>query len=65
MVSAVSLSGLDLANFTVQPLPGDNILLLGRRCYWQPGRADRNAVVYGPDGRVLAREVLGDGIAYQ
>jgi hypothetical protein len=60
--SVVSMPGLSLANFTVQPLPGGNILLAGYRCYWRPGGADRNAVVYDQGGRELAREVLGDGI---
>jgi hypothetical protein len=62
--SVMSITGLGLANFTVQPLPDGNILLVGRRCYWRPEGADRNAVVYGADGRVLAREVFGDGIAH-
>src|SRR6266481_4011647 len=63
-VSVVSIARLGLANFTVQPLPSGAILLVAHRCRWRPGGADRNAVVYGPDGRVLAEEVLGDGIGH-
>ena len=64
LLSVVSIARLGLANFTVQPLPGGSILLVGHRCRWRPEGADRNAVVYGADGGVLAEEVLGDGIAH-
>lgn len=62
LLSVVSIARLGLANFTVQPLPGGSILLVGHRCHWRPEGADRNAVVYGADGGVLAEEVLGDGV---
>jgi hypothetical protein len=63
-VSVVSITELSLANFTAQPLPGGSILLVAHRCRWRPEGADRNAVVYGTDGDVVAEEVLGDGIAH-
>jgi hypothetical protein len=63
-VSVVSITELGLANFTAQPLPGGSILLVAHRCRWRPEGADRNAVVYGPDGDVVTEEVLGDGIAH-
>lgn len=63
LLSVVPIARLGLASFTVQPLPGGSILLAGYRCYWRPGGADRNAVVYDADGSVVAEEVLGDGIA--
>jgi hypothetical protein len=63
-VSVTSLSGLGLAHFTVQPLPGGSILLVGARSRWRSDGPDRNAVIYGADGRVLAEETLGDGIEH-
>jgi hypothetical protein len=62
LLSVVPIAQLGLANFTVQPLPGGRVLLVAHRCRWRPEGADRNAVVYGSDGSVLAEEVLGDGI---
>lgn len=62
--SVVSIADVSLANFTVEPLPGRSILLVAHRCRWRPEGADRHAVVYDPDGRVLAKEVLADGIAH-
>lgn len=64
LLSVVSIARLGLANFTVQPLPGGNILLVAHRCRWRPEGADRNAVVYDADGSVQATEVLGDGIGH-
>jgi hypothetical protein len=64
LLSVVSIARLGLANFTVQPLPAGNVLLAARRCRWRPEGADRNAVVYDADGRILAKEVLGDGIGH-
>jgi hypothetical protein len=47
----------------VQPLPGDELLLVCARCHWAPkGKHDRNARVYGPDGRLVREFLLGDGI---
>jgi len=63
-VSVTSLSGLGLAHFTAQPMPGGSILLVGARSRWRSDGPDRNAVIYGADGRVLAEETLGDGIEH-
>jgi hypothetical protein len=62
--SVASIAGLSLANITAQPLPGGRLLIVGRRSYWRPEGADRNAIVYDADGTVLAEEVLGDGISH-
>ncbi len=59
-VSVTSLSGLGLAHFTAQPMPGGSILLVGARSRWRSDGPDRNAVIYGADGRVLAEETLGE-----
>ena len=45
----------------VQPL-GDEVLLVGARCHWKKDGAERNAVVVDPNGRVVRRFTLGDGI---
>jgi hypothetical protein len=47
--------------FAVAGVPGAGIRWLCPS--WRPEGADRNAVVYGSDGHVIAQEVLGDGIA--
>jgi hypothetical protein len=60
-VSVTFITGLGLAHFTVQPLPGDRILLAGARSRWRREDPDRNAIIYDADGHVLAEEVLGDG----
>jgi hypothetical protein len=48
----------------VQPLPGGRFLVVGARCRWSRDGAERNAVVYGSDGTVLAEQTLGDGIEH-
>lgn len=58
------VSRLRLAHLTVQPLPGGAVLLVGARCRWRNGGPDRNAVIYGADGKKVAEEVLGDGIEH-
>lgn len=58
------IAGLTVAFPTVQPLPGDRVLVVGARCRWLPGGPERNAVVYGPDGAVLGERTLGDGIEH-
>jgi hypothetical protein len=45
-------------------MPGGSILLVGARSWWRSDGPDRNAVIYGADGRVLAEETLGDGIEH-
>jgi hypothetical protein len=64
IVSVVCLTGLRLANFYVQPLPGGNILAVGARSQWRPEGPDRNAVIYDTGGHALTEEVLGDGIEH-
>jgi hypothetical protein len=45
----------------VQPVD-DGVLLVGARSRWRSEGPDRNAVVYGADGRERRRFLLGDGI---
>ena len=48
-----------------QPLSGGRVLVVGARCVYDPERGpERNAEIHGPDGELLARGTLGDGIAY-
>ena len=56
--------GRGLAAFTMQPLPGGNILLVGPSPQRRPEILPRNAVVYDAGGHVLAEEALGDGIQH-
>jgi hypothetical protein len=64
IVSVACLTGPGLAAFTVQPLPGGNILLVGPSPQRRPEILPRNAVVYDAGGHVLAEEALGDGIQH-
>ena len=45
-----------------QPLPNEEILLVGLRCDYRDGDPEKNAVVYAKDGKILRQFVLGDGI---
>lgn len=60
--AVVRIAEMPLAHATVQPLPGDRFLVVAARCRWRPEGPDRNALVYGPDGAVLAEYTFGDGI---
>ena len=64
IVSVACLAGPGLAAFTVQPLPGGNILLVGPRPQRHPEILPRNAVVYDAGGHVRTEEALGDGIQH-
>jgi hypothetical protein len=46
----------------IQPLPGGEILVVGCRCHYGKGNPEKNASVYGPDGKLRRQFVLGDGI---
>lgn len=60
----VVVAPVPVAPAFVQPLPDGGYLVARSRCAWTPEGAERNAVVVGTDGRVIARETLGDGIAH-
>ena len=64
LAAVTRIQDLALAHITVQPMPGDRVLVAGARCRWRRGDPDRNAVLYGPDGQVISDHVLGDGIAH-
>jgi hypothetical protein len=57
-----NLSEVELAFPSVQPLPNDEILVVGPRCHYRNGDPEKNAVVFDADGKILRRFVLGDGI---
>ncbi|RAY11420.1 hypothetical protein DPM19_30835 [Actinomadura craniellae] len=63
-VTMVRLAELPLAHVKVQPLPQGRVLAVAARARWRPEGADRNAIVYDPEGNVLAEETLGDGIGH-
>ncbi|GAA2567724.1 hypothetical protein GCM10010435_46840 [Winogradskya consettensis] len=48
----------------VRMLPGGRILAVGNKCVWHPSGPERNAVVYGADGRVEAEATWGDDILH-
>ena len=63
-LSRVSLHDLALAHPHLQPLPGDEILLVGARCKrLADGTAEHNAHIYGSDGLLRRTATFGDGIA--
>jgi hypothetical protein len=49
----------------VQPLPGDEVLVVGPRCRRFPdGTVELNGRVYGSDGQLRHEMLLGDGISH-
>jgi hypothetical protein len=63
-VTVARIRGLRVAHVTVQPLPSGRFLVVGARSRWRRDGPDRNAVIYGSDGHVVAEAVLGDGIEH-
>ncbi|HEY6227717.1 MAG TPA: hypothetical protein VI282_11405 [Verrucomicrobiae bacterium] len=63
VLQRTELKGVEQAFPTVEALPNGEILLVGARCHYRDGNPEKNAVVFGPDGREVRRFVLGDGIA--
>ncbi|MEV6910383.1 hypothetical protein [Amycolatopsis sp. NPDC051071] len=55
-------AALPMAHPSVHSMPDGQLLVVGARAEWRPEGADRNAVLYDAEGRVLAEETLGDGI---
>lgn len=49
----------------IQPLPGEEFLVVAGRCRWrpEPDGPEQNATVFGPDGAPRRTGCLGDGIA--
>lgn len=64
VAAMVRIDDLRLAHCHVQPLPDGRVLLVAARCRWRAGGADRNAVIFTPDGAVSRRGTFGDGIAH-
>lgn len=62
VLQRVDLPEVELAFPLIEALPGGEILLAGARCHYRDGDPERNAVVFGPDGRERRRFVLGDGL---
>jgi hypothetical protein len=61
-LQTTQLDGLHLALPRVQPLPGDEVLVVGSRCMNSASGPEENASVYGADGDKLRSFTLGDGI---
>jgi hypothetical protein len=64
ITTVTRIPALTLAHITAQPMPGGKILIVGARSAWRADGPDRNAVLCDAQGRVLAEEVLGDGIGH-
>lgn len=59
----IILQDASLAFPFLQPLPGDELLLVGARCYrFGDGTAERNAQIFGPAGELRRELCFGDGI---
>lgn len=62
--SSFTVAGPPVAHPLVQPLSDDRVLVVAARCRWRSTGPDRNAVVYGADGAVLAEGTVGDGVEH-
>ncbi|HEX5598853.1 MAG TPA: hypothetical protein VFX61_22975 [Micromonosporaceae bacterium] len=60
--STVIVPDLRVAHCHVQPLPGGRVLIVGARL--RSADADRNALIFNPDGRIARSGTLGDGIEH-
>lgn len=57
------LSGIDITFPFVDRLPNGNLLIVGSRAaYYPDGTYDSNALIFGSDGKLIRRVLLGDGI---
>jgi hypothetical protein len=62
VLQKTELAEVDIAFPHIQPLLEGDVLLVGARCHYRDGDPEKNAIVFGRDGKVLRRFVLGDGI---
>jgi hypothetical protein len=63
VVRRVAVGELQIAHPHLQPLPREDVLVVGARCFrFQDGSAEQNARVYSAEGELLREFVLGDGI---
>lgn len=58
------VSALDVAYPMLQRLPNGNFLVVGTRCQWSPDGPELNGLVVAPDGSIVRRGCLGDGIEH-
>lgn len=59
---AVDLDPIDTTFPLIQPLSQNGMLVVGARCRWHNGQADRNATVFDSKGSRIRELVFGDGI---
>jgi hypothetical protein len=62
LIQQTELADVEIAYPFIQPLPAGEILVVGGRCDFRNGNPEQNAAVYGPDGALRRKFVLGDGI---
>ena len=63
-IDEIALSALPVSHPTLQPMPNGHVLVVGARAQWRPDDPDRNALLFGPDGDVVASATFGDGIEH-
>jgi hypothetical protein len=63
-VRIIPLPALAVAHPTIQPMPDGRILIVGARAQWHSNGPDQNAVIYGPEGNLLAQATLGEDIEH-
>lgn len=63
-VRRTDLSGINVTFPLIDKFPNGQILVVGgRAARYEDGSHDLNGLVFGPDGRLIRRMLLGDGIA--
>lgn len=60
-IQATEIPDQTIVPFYVQPVQ-DGVLVVSARCRWREGGPEKNAVMYGWDGKVRAAFTLGDGV---
>ncbi|MBB2924502.1 hypothetical protein [Cellulomonas cellasea] len=64
VADVVAVSSLPVAHPHVDRFPDGSFLVVGARARWTSAGGERNALVVGPDGRVVRRGCLGDGLQH-
>ncbi len=60
----IALRNVEESHPHIQPLSWDETLIVAARCNYNGGKPEQNAAVYGADGVLKRRFVMGDGIQH-
>lgn len=63
VVAVTDIEDVTLAHPRVAVLTDGEVVIAAARCSWRGPRTRPNAALFAPDGRLLGRGMLGDGIA--